>query len=300
MRRTLLLITATILINLPSMLLAQTLKPFASFSAEKQEFPESITRDRQGNLYLGLTFAQTVKKVTPDGRQSDFAHIPDDFLLGITIDPFGNVVVAAASGIWKVSPAGHVWLFADVPGHISLNDLTYDHRGNLYVSDDSLFVIWKIDSQGHARVWSKDPHYVVTDQTFPIPTGCNGLAFTKDMRTLYVTNTSDGFLLAVEVRPSGEAGPVRVIASGPQMVGVDGIRTDEDDNVYIANNIARKILRVSKRGRVTTLVEGGLLSFPTSLVFGRDDDTLFICNNGNAFISDTPSGQGVLKLTLPR
>ncbi|MGC4074206.1 MAG: SMP-30/gluconolactonase/LRE family protein [Nibricoccus sp.] len=281
---------------------AQALRPVAWFDGEQTEFPESIAIDRHGNLYLSLTMAQGIKKITPQGTQSDFAHIPDDWLLGLTFDPAGNLVAAGALGIWKVSPAGCVWLFATVPGHHSLNDLVYDRRGNLYVTDDELGVIWKIDSGGGAAIWSDDPLFKATDPAYPFPVGCNGIAFSRDQKTLYVTNTSDGYLLAVDVKPNGAAGPVSVVAADARLIGADGIKTDDADNVYVAQNIQRKILRIKKTGQINTLAEGGLLSFPTSLVFGRGRDaaTFFICNNGDAFFSDTPSGQGVLRLDLRR
>jgi len=286
----------------PSHLRAQTVQRVASFDEKGKEYPESIAADRAGNLYLSLTFAKKVKKVTPDGRQSDFAQIPDQWLLGVAFDPAGNLVVAGASGIWKVSPTGIVWMFAAVPGHKSLNDFAYDASGNLYASDDELFAIWKIDPQGNAVIWSSDPHYRVTDATYPIPVGCNGLAFSHDLKTLFIDNTSEGLLLAVDLRADGSASPARVIVQDPQLIGADGIKCDAADNIYVAQNIQRKILRISKSGTITSLAEGGLLSFPTSLVFGRgmDANTLFISNNGDAFFSNKPSGQGVLRLDLAR
>lgn len=283
-----------------STLNAQTLRPLAFFNGAKSEFPESIAIDQRGNLYLSLVFAGKIKKVTPDGVQSDFATIADTDLLGVVFDTDGNLVVAGARGIWKVSPNGAVRLFSSVPGHISLNDFAYDQHGNLLVSDDNKFVIWKVDPKGNASVWSADPLYVAPVDTFPFPVGVNGLAFTRDMKTLHISNTSAGRLLAVDVKRDGSAGPVRILASDPQLIGADGIEVDEHDNTYVAVNIQERIVRVSKKGKLSTVAKGDLLSFPTSLVFGRGrkSDTLFICNNGDAFFSTDPIGEGVLKLDL--
>ena len=286
------------LVTLPCLLPAQTVRPFVSFSDQGNEYPESIARDQQGNLYLSLTFGQRLKKITPAGVVSDFAVINDDWLLGVTVDARGNVMVAGTNGVWKVTPAGVVTLFAEVPGHLSLNDLTYDQKGNLYVTDDTLGVIWKVDSGGNATVWCSDVRLGPTNPSFPFPVGCNGIAFSHDRKKLLTTNTSDGFLLAVDVLANGTAGTVRVIASSPRLIGADGIKVDAADNVYVAQNINRQILRVNPCGEITTVVQGGLLSFPTSLVFGSNSNTLFICNNGDAFFSDKPSGQGVLRLVL--
>lgn len=285
-----------VVLSLVSSLGAQSLQPFVYFGAKSKQYPESIAKDADGNLYLSLTFSQMVKRISPAGIATDFARVPDSWLLGITIDPVGNVVVAGTSGLWKISPSGHVWLFAKVPGHISLNDMVYDPAGNLLVTDDNLFVIWKVDPSGQASVWSRDPHYVVTDDTFPIPVGCNGIALSPDQKTVYVTNTSDGLLLALDILADGSAGPVRVVASSRVLIGADGIKVDRAGNVFVAQNIARQILKVGKTGGVTVLAEGGLLEFPTSLVEGPAPGTFFICNNGDAFFSNKPAGQGVLLL----
>lgn len=275
---------------------AQTLQPLVYFGGKNKEYPESITKDAAGNLYLSLTFSQMVKKVSPAGIATDFARVPDSWLLGITMDPSGNVVVAGTSGLWKISPAGQVWLFAKVPGHISLNDMVYDRNGNLLVTDDNLFVIWKVDANGQAVVWSQDSNYVVTNETFPIPVGCNGIALSPDQKTLYVTNTSNGLLLALDIRADGSAGPIRVVASSSQLIGADGIKADSAGNVFVAGNINRQILKVDKFGGITVLADGGLLSFPTALVEGPAPNSFYVCNNGDAFFSHKPEGQGVLLL----
>lgn len=293
-----LLATLLASLSLIAALGAQSVQPFVFFGAKSKQYPESIAKDADGNLYLSLTFSQMVKKVTPAGVATDFARVPDSWLLGITVDPVGNVVVAGTSGLWKISPAGEVWLFAKVPGHISLNDMVYDRDGNLLVTDDNLFVIWKVDSRGQATIWSRDPHFVVTSTAFPIPVGCNGIALSPDKKTVYVTNTSDGLLLALDVLADGSAGPVRVVASTPALIGADGIKVDRAGNVYVAQNIARQILKVGKAGDISVLAEQGLLEFPTSLVEGPASGSFFICNNGDAFFSNKPAGQGVL-LLLP-
>lgn len=280
---------------------AQKLDRIALFDGEKSEFPESIAIDRSGNLYLTLTVARTVKKVTPaTGQRSDFARIPDDFLLGIAADSADNLFVCGSKGIWKITPAGRVTLYSAVPGRLSLNDLVIARDGSLYVSDDEKFVIWKIDPRGRASIWSEDPLFVARESSFPIPVGVNGLALSHDQRTLFATNTSNGQLLAVPIGADGRAGAARILLQGPGLIGADGIRSDATNTLYIAQNIERKILRYTSSGGLQTLAGGGLLAFPTSLVLNRavNPSVLFVCNNGDAFFSETPAGQGVLRLRL--
>lgn len=270
------------------------LRTLATLDQAASEYPESITRDRAGNLYLTCTFAKTVKKVTPAGAVSTFASINDIWLLGITTDAAGNLTVAGNAGVWKVSPAGVVSKFSSVPGRKSLNDLVHDAAGNLYVTDDERFVIWKLDPAGRASLWLEHPDFVANDPTFPFPVGVNGIAFSPDFRTIYATNTSDGKLLAISVCADGKPGRVQVLAQGTDLIGIDAVRVAPTGELFVANNIRREILRFDRDGNKTVIFSGGLLNFPTSLVLGDTAGTFFICNNGDAFFSETPGVPGVL------
>jgi len=304
MKHLVLSLTLTVLLaGLPSLLHSQTLKQVALFDGTKNEFPESIAIDHRGNLYLSLVSLGRIKKVTPDGVQSDFAEIPGNRVLGLTFDRAGNLVVAASSGVWKISPSGTPQLFAAVPGHMNLNDLTYDLRGNLYVTDSAKFVIWKVDPQGNATLWSSDPLFQPSaTSTFPSKIGPNGIGFTPDRKTLHVNNTSAGRVLALDLKRDGTAGPARVFAESPLLVGADGLRIDVFGNTYVAVNIQNRIARVSRRGQITVVAQDNLLSAPTSVVFGRlhNPHTLFICNNGGSFFGPNPVREGVLRLDLGR
>jgi sugar lactone lactonase YvrE len=284
----------------PASLSAQSLEPVAFFDGSANEYPEGITVDRQGNTYLSLVFAGKIVKVTPDGVKSDYASIPDNWLLGMTFDHQGNLNVIGASGVWKVTSAGVATLFAPIPGHSFINDLAADNHGNLYVTDSFRYAIWKVDALGNATIWSEDPLLQGAVSIFPNTLGPNGIRFTANKKTLIVANTSAGSLLAIDVRRDGSASPARVIATDPSLVGADGIELDHCDNTYIAVNIQDRIARVTKQGQVSTVIEGDILATPTALVFGRgrDSRSLYISNNGNVFFSSTPLGQGVIRLDL--
>lgn len=273
---------------------AASIRPLALFDRNAQEFPESIARDPRGDLYLTLPFTGVIKRVTPAGAVSTFATIDDAFLLGATFDPFGELTVAGAAGVWKVSRSGAARLFSAVPGHESLNDLVYDRAGNLYVTDSVRFVVWKIDMHGRASIWSDTPELAATKTVFPATIGANGIAFSPDQRTLYVGNTSDGRLLAFRVGWNGAAEGPRVIAEDDALIGLDALRTTPDGTLYAVNNLRRQILRLDRNGNRAVIAAGAPQNFPTSLVFGDLPGLVYICNNGDAFLSETPGVPGVL------
>lgn len=293
-------LAASLLLAVPSAALCASPTQVTVFDPAKVEFPESIAIDKCGNLYLSLSDIGTVRKVTPAGEQSDFAVLPDVDLLGLTFDHCGNLFAAARQGIWKVTPNGSATLFAPIPGHIFLNDLTFDHRGNLYVTDD--FKVWKVDPQGNATVWAEDSLFQPKDvlDPFPWPVGVNGLAFSRDHKTLFVSNTSRGQILAIPVDHKGRAGAASVFAEDPLLYGADGIRVDDTGGLLVAVNFGQRIVRISPFRQVTTLAEGGILSSPTSLVLSQNCGTVsvFICNNDYFFGSAT--APGLLCLDLPK
>lgn len=279
---------------------AQTVSQLAYFTNNDYPYPESIAMDASGNLYTPLTFGGAVNKVTPTGTVTQFAVIPDNYLLGATFDPQGNlVVVAAGTGIWKVSPSGVATKFSDITGMGTINDLVYDKQGNLYVGDDTLELIWKIDSSGNAVVWSTDPLFDVVTQVFPFEEGVNGLAISKDGETIYVTNTSEGRIISIKIKNDGSAGQGKIVIESPDLIGIDGLKVLPNGSIYVAQNTANRILKISANGRKTTVIaEDGILNFPTGLVLSQDRKTIFVANNGDAFFGTSPANQGVVKIEL--
>src|SRR5215207_1328976 len=55
---------------------AGTLETVVSLDASQLEMPESIEIDREGNLYLSLSFSGEIRKIAPDGTQTTVAVLP--------------------------------------------------------------------------------------------------------------------------------------------------------------------------------------------------------------------------------
>lgn len=304
MKKLLLLLAATALLAGNSSLVAQTVTSVAAFNPGAGEFPEGIAVDRDGNVYLSLIGNSKIKKVTPNGVASDFVSIPDGPILGMKFDRTGNLHIAAGHGIWKVDHSGNASLFSSVPGHALLNDLAFDKQGNLYVTDSFAYVVWKVDPQGNSAVWSADPLLLPAPTTPPIfggPLGPNGIAFDHEKGSLYVLVTQSGRIVEIPVEPDGSASPAGVYAEDNALAGADGMALDNGGNIYVCANIQHQIVRVSPDGNLDILAQGGLLSTPTTLAFGRagNQKTLFISNNSR-FFSPNPAvpGPGLLKLDL--
>jgi sugar lactone lactonase YvrE len=301
----------------PAQPAASPVQPVADLPGQ---FPESITIDRWGNMYLGLFLAGTILKITPSGHQSTLVTFPSNAAgssetLGVRVGPDGNLYAAVAntdstlSGVWRVSPSGHTMAkIATVPGFP--NGLAFDARGNLYVSESIGGAVYRISLHGGpAQLWSDDPLLRGTAGATPcgthfsgLPIGANGLAFDSH-GDLLVNNTTESTIVRIPVRPDGTAGPASLfVRQDCRLWGADGVTTDRWGNLYVAANAAENIVRVSPTGRLDVLAShaaGDPLFTPSDVAFGPgwlDRPALFISNFALAY----PNGAngGVVRLTL--
>jgi sugar lactone lactonase YvrE len=263
-----------------------------TFDPMQGQLPESITADDVGNLYL--TVGGTLQKYTTDHQLITLATIPippGAVTLGVKVGPDGFVYVVsagftpspAAAFVWRVSAAGQVSLFATLPPEGIPNDLVFDARGNLYVTDSGLGQIWKIDPSGNPQVWFADP-LLLGNPASPVGVvhalGANGIAFDRFHRHLYVSNTDFGRIVRIGIQ-RGQAKGIEVVATSDLLRGADGIAFDVLGTLYVAVNAADQIVTVARDGAVSVLVGGAPFDAPSSLVFGTrcsDRHTLYVTN----------------------
>jgi sugar lactone lactonase YvrE len=137
--------------------------------------PMGIAVDASGNLYIGDTFNNCIRKITPDGLVSTLAGtnvggFADGTLataafarpVGLTLDAAGNIYVADMNNhrIRKITVAGVVTTFAGtgVAGAVdgttttatfnAPKAITIDVEGNFYVADAGNHIIRKITPGG--------------------------------------------------------------------------------------------------------------------------------------------------------
>jgi sugar lactone lactonase YvrE len=138
-------------------------------AAAQFNLPNGVATDASGNIYVGDTFNNLIRKITPLGEVSTLAGSTQGFADGIgasaqfnlpvrlAIDTAGNVYVADAGNdkIRKITPDGIVNTFAgstqgfeDGPGDEAMfyNPIAVaiDATGNIYVADRGNNVIRKI------------------------------------------------------------------------------------------------------------------------------------------------------------
>jgi len=95
---------------------------------------------------------------------------------------------------------------------------------------------------------------------------------------VYVTNTDKGTLVRIPIQPDGAAGTA-ALAAGPscdELNGADGLAIAPDGSFVVAVNHQDKLVRIDRKGAITTIAAGAPLDFPSSLAF--DGGTLYVEN----------------------
>jgi len=243
----------------------------ASFNSAK-----GLAIDAAGNIYVGDTGNDRVRKITPDGTVITFAGSTTGFVnvntgtlakfnspKGLAADAYGNIYVADQGNnvIRRINPFGAVSTFAGSGATGSINGdaasasfnspvgVAVDSKNNVYVADG--VIIRKITSSG------------------VVSTLAGGAATVQDG-----TGTAAGFTSLV------------------------GITVDKAGNLYVTDG--SKIRKITSAGVVTTLsgadVDGLVNGYGTVARF-RDPYALATDNQGNLYITDT-SNQLIRKLVI--
>jgi streptogramin lyase len=149
----------------------------ATGAAARFNFPQGVATDSAGNVYVGDTNNNTVRKITPAGvvttlagtagvtGSTDATGAAASFFapLGVATDSAGNVYVADLGNhtIRKITPAGVVTTLAGTAGAFGSTDATgaaarfdgpfgvaTDSAGNVYVADSGNSTLRKITPAG--------------------------------------------------------------------------------------------------------------------------------------------------------
>lgn len=259
--------------------------------------PEGLEVDAKGRVYVS-TFGFTASgPVSGPGqlyvfdregrllRQVSVARSTPN-LLGMRFHPTSGKLLVVDNGgarVLAVDPeSGDSTDFLTLPSPLphpesgaSLNDVTFDRAGNVYVSDSAQGVVWKAGPQGgEAAAWVDSA--LLRTAGVP-PFGANGLRFDRHETAMFVANTGNDTLVRIPAT-AGVAGTPEVFTNS--INGADGLVVDEDDDLWVVANQADEVVVVDPTGKAIAKLGGfdglrggapvGLL-FPASLRFHGDD-----------------------------
>lgn len=207
---------------------------------------------------------------------------------GLAVDRAGKLIVAEgrAGKILRIDPATKaVSVIAeriDGARFNAPNDLLIDGKGGIYFSDPSQGAPLPLP-QGKQSIYYVDAQGKTTRLVDYLPRP-NGLALSKDGRSLYVALSGDSEILGYRVLAPGKLSPDSAIfartAYQPSskrgesaITGVDGLAADELGNVYAAGRFGIEVFDPAGRslGMIATPER------PSNMKFGgADGHTLYV------------------------
>lgn len=290
-----------------------------TFDPAQGQFVEGLDI-KNGIAYVGAVITGEV--VTVDIAKQEIKHFgampaftPNmGALVGLTLGADGAVYGALnvtdpagpKTGVYKIPAAGGTaTLFASDPAMYFANDLRFDDKGDLYVTDSMSGSIFKVAPDGTVSKWlshmllTPDPTVCGEQTNFHL--GVNGIV--RDGDVYWATNTDRASILKIPVNPDGSAGTPEVFMATDcaKLSGVDGILVDEaTGDLLVAVNYKGAVVRIGKDKTVTTIASGGPLKSPASLFHDTKASALYVtCADFAALATDpTKAAPALVKLPL--
>ena len=203
--------------------------------AGERLFPESITADAAGNIYVGSN-PGTVFRARPGSATADPWIIPDarngvQSVFGVLADDARGLLWLCSNPNTLVQPpqtgAATIKTFALADGALvasypfpadagpsSCNDITIDTNGDVYAGDTTGGRIFKLRAAAPAfEPWAAAPELV----------GMDGISFGPG-GALYANNIRRNTLLRIGVADHGSFDNVEVLQTSAPLRGPDGLR----------------------------------------------------------------------------
>lgn len=225
-----------------------------------------------GYLYV-VNFQKegTIGRVNANGKAELFVNLPEGSTgNGIRFDSAGDMYVADYTGhnILKISlPTRDVSVWAHSASMHQPNDIAITKSGILFASDpdwkNESGQLWRIDTNGNTQLLESDMGTT------------NGVAVSPNQKQLYVNESVQRNVWAYDLGADGNISNKRLLIRFDDH-GMDGMRCDDQGNLYIARYGAGVVAVVSPAGKLLREIplKGKL---PTNVAFGgKNNKQVFV------------------------
>lgn len=248
---------------------------------EGMKFPEGPAWDNKGNVFVANCYGNWITRIK--GEKADSFIVaptqPFDFqkINGLTANKDGNLY-ACESGKGAIIRFSLDGKNCDVvcSGYNGNkfnrpNDLAFDPKGNLYFTDPKSYDTNKLDGTVYMIPKGQNKAVVAfSGLAFP-----NGIAFSKDAKSLFVCESAFQRIIKFPVKKDGTLGKFSVFAVLPGG-DPDGIAFDKKGNLYVAHFGGGAVYVFSPKGKQIKKISAPGKK-PSNLEFaGKDMKTLYL------------------------
>lgn len=221
--------------------------------------------DGEGNLYaVNFESEGTIGIVNAKAEVSLFLTLPNGSVgNGIRFDKDGNMYIAdyVNHNVLLVSKGSkEVSVYAHHPELNQPNDLAIAPNGTLYASDPnwaaSTGKLWKVTKEGFELM---EAEMGTT----------NGIEVSPDGKLLYVNESVQRNIWVYDIDENGDVHGKREFFTFDDF-GMDGMRCDNQGNLYVCRYDAGKVVVISPEGKIIreVILKG---KKPTNIAFGGKD-----------------------------
>lgn len=307
--------------------------------AARFSFPQGVTVDATGNVYVADTSNFTIRKITPGGDVSTLAGLAGtrgstdgtglnarfDFPNSLTVDGAGNIYVTDTvnNSIRKIAPPNVVTTLAGAAGSLGTADGTgsaagftspqgvaVDNTGNVYVADTGNFTIRKITPSavvttlaGLARNGGSGDGTGSSARFFQ-PAGVtvdnNGNVYVADSGNFTIRKVTPGGVVSTIAGSVGNGGSADGLGTAARFNNPLGVAADNAGNVYVADTNNNTIRKIAPGGNVTTFAglagSSGSADGPGDVARFSRPGGIAVDGAGNVYVADT-NNNAIRKIT---
>jgi sugar lactone lactonase YvrE len=253
--------------------------------------PQGIAIDGAGNVYVGDTGNQTIRKITSAGVVTTLAGSAGTYGTGdgtgtgaqfwapqgLALDSGTNLYVADSfnNTIRKVTPSGVVTTLAGTAGSLGSADgtgaaarfwlpqsIAVDGSGNIYVADSANGTIRQIASGAVVTTLAGSASTGSADGTggaarFDWPSGAaidsSGGRYVADTGNSTIRTITPAGVVSTLAGSAGNSGSTDATGSSARFYAPQGVAVDTSGNTYVADTANNTIRKVTSGGVVSTL-----------------------------------------------
>ena len=298
-------------------------------------YPNGVTTDSNGNIYVGDTVNNRIRKIDSNGVVTTIAgdgtyDFADDQGTnakfrnpnGIATDSSGNIYVAdsannlirmidSSMNVTTIAGDGEYGYGTGVGTNAQFNypfGVAIDSSGNIYVADSGNHLIRMIDSSMNVTTIAGDGTYgygtgVGTNARFAYPNGVaidlSGNIYVPDIENNRIRKI-DSSMNVTTIAGDGTGGYGTGVGTNTQFAYPNGVTIDSSGNIYVADSNNNVIRKIDSSMNVTTLVGGGPNSTNKGSINGVGTNAMLnypggIALDGNGNIYVADSGNNTIK-----